>query len=283
MSLDDRPAAAVNLDPIVPSRHASVHGSERLKHEPQVSRAGLVIFVLIVLIGLVAIAAYGMAHRQHDSAALATYTKANSAPTVSVEMPVMQQSAREVVLPGSIQAFSQAPIYARTTGYVKAWYHDSGSHVAKGDLLALIETPELDQQLAVAKADLATAQSNAALARTTADRYKDLIAKNAVSQQDTDTAVMQLEARDTQVASAQANVHRLEELQSFERITAPFDGVITARNLDVGQLISAAGSTSSTGSGNVAGSREIFDVADIRRLRVFVNVPQIYSPDAKNG
>jgi RND family efflux transporter MFP subunit len=283
MSLDDRPAAAVNLDPIVPSRHASVHGSEQLKHEPQVSRAGLVIFVLIVLIGLVAIAAYGMAHRQHESGALATYTKANSAPSVSVEMPSLQQSAREVILPGSIQAFSQAPIYARTTGYVKAWYHDIGSHVTKGELLAVIETPELDQQLAVAKADLATAQSNAALAKTTAERYRELIAKNAVSQQDTDTAVMQLEARDTQVASAQASVHRLEELQSFERIIVPFDGVVTARNLDVGQLISAAGSTSSTGSGSVAGNKEIFDIADTSRLRVFINVPQIYSPDAKNG
>jgi RND family efflux transporter MFP subunit len=283
MSLDHQPAPAVDLDAIVPSRHAAVHGSEQLKHEPQVSRGGLIVFVLIVLIGLAAVAAYGMAHREHESSALASYTKANSAPTVSVEMPTMQQSAREVVLPGSMQAFSQAPIYARTTGYVKAWYHDIGSHVVKGDLLALIETPELDQQLAVAKADLATAQSNAALAKTTADRYKDLIAKNAVSQQDTDTAVMQLEARGTQVASAQANVHRLEELQSFERITAPFDGVITARNLDVGQLISAAGSTSSTGTSNVAGSKEIFDIADNTRLRVFINVPQVYSPDAKDG
>ena len=283
MSPDNQPVPATSLDAIVPSRHAAVHGSEQLRKEPQVSRGGLVVFVLLVLIALGVIAAYGMAHRKQQSSALASYTNANSAPTVTVELPTMQQTAREVILPGSIQAFAQAPIYARTTGYVKAWYHDIGSHVAKGDLLALIETPELDQQLAVAKADLATAQTNAALAKTTADRYKDLIAKNAVSQQDTDSAVMQLEARSSQVASAQANVHRLEELQSFERITAPFDGVVTARNLDVGQLISAAGSTSSTGSGNVAGSKEIFDISDTRRLRVFVNVPQIYSPDAKNG
>ena len=283
MSTDNQPVHATGIDAIIPSKHTAVHGSEQLKTEPQVSRGGLLLFVLIVLIALGAIAAYGMAHRRQESSALAKYTKANSAPTVTVELPTMQQSAREVVLPGSIQAFSDAPIYARTTGYVKAWYHDIGSHVAKGELLALIETPELDQQLAVAKADLATAQSNASLAKTTADRYKDLIAKNAVSQQDTDSAVMQLEARNAQVASAQANVHRLEELQSFERIAAPFDGVVTARNLDVGQLISAAGSTSATGSGSVAGSKEIFNISDTRRLRVFINVPQIYSPDAKNG
>jgi RND family efflux transporter MFP subunit len=283
MSLDNNTVHATDLNAIVPSRQAAVHGSEQLQHEPPVSRGGLVVLVAIVLIALAAIAAYGMVHRKHESSELASYTKANSAPPVAVEMPTMQQSAREVILPGNMQAFSQASIYARTTGYVKAWYHDIGAHVSKGDLLALIETPELDQQLASAKADLATAQSNAALAKTTAARYQDLIAKNAVSQQDTDTAAMQFQSRNTEMASAQANVRRLEELQSFERITAPFDGVITARNLDVGQLISAAGSTSTAGFGSVAASKQIFDISDIRRLRVFVNVPQVYSPDAKNG
>jgi RND family efflux transporter MFP subunit len=166
---------------------------------------------------------------------------------------------------------------------VKAWYHDIGSHVGKGELLAIIETPELDQQLEQARADLATAQSNAALAKTTASRYQDLIGNNAVSQQDTDNAVTQLKATATQVNSATANVRRLEELQSFERIVAPFDGVITTRNIDVGQLITATGSTTTAGAGTTVGNKQIFDLSAINILRVFVNVPQIYSPDAKNG
>ncbi len=196
---------------------------------------------------------------------------------------MLQQSAQEILLPGNMQAFTLAPIYARTTGYVKAWYHDIGSHVSKGELLAVIETPELDQQLEQAKADLATAQSNASLAKTTASRYQDLIGNNAVSQQDTDNAVTQLKATATQVNSATANVRRLEELQLFERVVAPFDGVITTRNIDVGQLITATGSTTTAGAGTTVGNRQIFDLSVISTLRVFVNVPQIYSPDAKDG
>jgi RND family efflux transporter MFP subunit len=155
--------------------------------------------------------------------------------------------------------------------------------VKKGDLLAVIETPELDQQLAQAKADVATAQSNAALAKVTADRYQGLVEQNAVSQQDTDNAAAQLRASNTQVVSAQANVKRLEELQSFERIEAPFDGVITARNIDVGQLVTSAGSTTTAGAGTISGNKEIFDVSAVEMLRVFINVPQVNSPDAKNG
>ncbi len=202
---------------------------------------------------------------------------------MSIEQPVFQKTAQEIVLPGNMQAFTLAPIYARTTGYVKSWNHDIGSHVAKGELLAIIETPELDQQLAQAKADLATAQSNAALAKITSDRYADLIGDNAVSQQDTDNAISQLKATTTQVNSATANVHRLEELQAFERVVAPFDGVITARNIDIGQLISATGSTTTAGAGTIVGNKEIFDISAINTLRVFVNVPQIYAPDVKNG
>jgi RND family efflux transporter MFP subunit len=250
---------------------------------PEVSRGCLLTLVVAVLIVAVVAAAAGIVRRVHANAELVKTTDANAAPPVSLAQPVFEKDAREIVLPGNMQAFTLAPIYARTTGYVKSWWHDIGSHVHKGDLLAVIETPELDQQLAQAKADLATAESNAALAKITADRYRGLIAQNAVSQQDTDNAVAQLEASNTQVNSAQANVHRLEELQSFERIEAPFDGVITARNLDIGQLVTPAGSTTTPGAGTVSASKEVFDISAIGTLRVFVNVPQIYAPDAKNG
>lgn len=261
------------------------HVPELIKHQrpPKVSRVSVLTPVVIVFVVTVILAIAGVVRRQHASTVLAKYTDTVASPTVSVEQPVLQQSAQEIVLPGNMQAFTLAPIYARTTGYVKAWYHDIGSHVSKGELLAIIETPELDQQLAQAKADLATAQSNQALAKTTADRYADLIGNNAVSQQDTDNAISQLKATTTQVNSATANVRRLEELQSFERVVAPFDGVVTARNLDIGQLISATGSTTTAGAGTTVGNKEIFDVSAINTLRVFVNVPQIYAPDAKNG
>jgi RND family efflux transporter MFP subunit len=263
----------------------AVHAPEQLKHAPppKVSLGSVLTPVLLVFIVTVVLAVFGIVRRQHASTVLAKYTDAVAPPPVSVEQPVLQQNAQEIVLPGNMQAFTLAPIYARTTGYVKAWYHDIGSHVNKGDLLAVIETPELDQQLEQAKADLATAQSNAALAKTTAGRYEDLIGNNAVSQQDTDNAVSQLKTTSTQVNSAEANVHRLEELQSFERIVAPFDGVITARNIDVGQLITATGSTTTAGAGTVIGNKEILDISAIRTLRVYVNVPQIHAPDARNG
>ena len=166
---------------------------------------------------------------------------------------------------------------------MKAWYHDIGSHVRKGDLLALIETPELDQQLAQAKADLASAQSNAELAKVTANRYLGLLKQNAVSEQDTDNAKAQLQARNAEVNSAEANVKRLSELVSFERVVSPFDGVVTARNLDVGQLVSSAGSTSTPGTGTVIGSKPMFEISAVQKLRVYVTVPQVYAPDAKAG
>jgi RND family efflux transporter MFP subunit len=247
------------------------------------SRSSVLTLVVVVLIIAAVVAVVGILERKHASAELAHYTDVNYAPPVSLVQPVFEKSASEIVLPGNIQAYTQAPIYARTTGYVKAWYKDIGAHVHKGDLLAVIETPELDQQLAQARADLATAQSNASLAKITANRYQGLIGQNAVSQQDTDNAVQQLEARNSQVASAQANVQRLEQLQAFERIVAPFDGVITARNLDIGQLITATGSTTTPGAGTIPGNKEVFDISAIQTLRVFINVPQVYAPDAKNG
>ncbi len=250
---------------------------------PEVSRLLLLTLVAVFLVAAAAFAITGIARRVHANTELVRYTDANAAPPVSLAQPAFEKDAREIVLPGNMQAFTLAPIYARATGYVKSWSYDIGSHVHKGDLLAVIETPELDQQLAQATADLATAQSNAALAKITAARYQGLIAQNAVSQQDTDNALAQLQATTAQVNSAQANVHRLQELQSFERIEAPFDGVITTRNLDIGQLVTPAGSTTTPGAGTVSGSKEVFDISATQTLRVFVNVPQIYAPEAKNG
>jgi RND family efflux transporter MFP subunit len=285
MSTDEHKFYEVDPDAGAPaSKYSAVHGSEQLKHEtPKASRGALAVLVVVILIVLAIVAVFGIVRRIHATTELETYTDTTAAPPVSVQAPVLQQSSNEIVLPGNMQAFTLAPIYARTTGYVKVWYHDIGTHVKKGDLLAIIETPELDQQLAAAKADLATAESNAGLAKTTADRYSDLISKNAVSQQDTDTAASAFEARNTEVNSAKANVQRLQELVSFERIVAPFDGVVTARNLDIGQLISATGSTTTAGAGTVTGNKEIFDISAINTLRVYVNVPQVYAPDAKNG
>jgi RND family efflux transporter MFP subunit len=250
---------------------------------PPISRGVLLTVVVCVLVVAVVIGVTGVLRRVHANTELADYTDANAAPPVALAQPVFEKSAREIVMPGNMQAFTLAPIYARTTGYVKVWNKDIGAHVHKGELLAVIETPELDQQLSQAKADLATAQSNAGLAKVTSDRYQGLIGQSAVSQQDTDNATSQLEARNTEVSSAEANVRRLEELQSFERIEAPFDGVITARNLDIGQLVTTTGSTTTPGAGTITSSKEVFDIAAIQTLRVFINVPQIYAPDAKNG
>src|SRR6201996_3406956 len=283
MNADDQKTPRANADQSAAEEQAAPRDAQQTKQEPPtVSRGSVLSLVAILLVVAIVVAVFGIITRKHASAELTTYTKNTAAPPVTLEKPTMQPGGREIVLPGNMQAFTMAPIYARTTGYVKAWYHDIGSPVRKGELLAVIETPELDQQLASAKADLATAESNAGIAKVTSDRYSDLIGLNAVSQQDTDTAAQALEARNTQVASAKANVQRLEELVSFERIIAPFDGVITARNLDIGQLITATGSTSTAGGANSA-NKEIFDISAIRTLRVFINVPQIYSPDAKNG
>jgi RND family efflux transporter MFP subunit len=284
MSTDEHKFYEIDPANAPASKYSAVHGSEQLKQEnPKVTSRSLVTLTVVVLIVLAALAIFGILRRMQATRTLTKYTDADSAPPVSIEVPALQQSANEIVLPGNVQAYTMAPIYARTTGYVKAWYHDIGAHLSKGDLLAVIETPELDQQLDQAKADLATAQSNAAIAKTTADRYKDLISLNAVSQQDTDTMAAQDAAAKTQVNSAVANVRRLEALQGFERIVAPFDGVITTRNIDVGQFITATGSTITPGAGTVTGSKEMFDMSAIRVLRVYVNVPQVNAPDAKPG
>ena len=196
-------------------------------------------------------------------------------PTVAVVHPERTAEAEEVVLPANVQAFISAPIYARTNGYLKKWYADIGAHVKQGQLLAEIETPEVDQQLQQARADLGTAQANLHLAEITANRYQDLLKSNSVSQQETDNATGALAANKATVRANEANVSRLQQLQSFEKIYAPFTGVITARKTDIGDLIDAGASGGS--------KTDLFDIAQPDRLRVYVNVPEAYSQAAKPG
>jgi RND family efflux transporter MFP subunit len=195
-------------------------------------------------------------------------------PTVNVIRPKQTTTSQELVLPANVEPYINAPIYARTNGYLKRWYADIGAHVKKGQLLAEIETPEIDQQLLQARANVATAQANLKLAETTATRYQDLLKSDSVSQQETDNAVGSLNANKAIVQAGQANVKQLEALQSFERIYAPFDGVVTARNTDIGALITA---------GNSGTSSELFRIAQPGKLRVYVNVPEGYSQAAKPG
>ena len=196
-------------------------------------------------------------------------------PTVSVVHPKRTAPADEVVLPADVQAYIDSPIYARTNGYLKRWYVDIGARVKNGQLLADIETPEVDQQLRQSRADLATAEANLHLSQITAERYTDLLKTDSVSKQDADNAEGDYAAKRATVQSAQANVKRLEELQSFEKIYAPFEGVITARRTDIGALID---------SGSSGGTRtELFHIAQPDKLRVYVSVPEAYSQAAKPG
>jgi RND family efflux transporter MFP subunit len=225
-----------------------------------------VIVVAIVLAGLIP--------RWKATAALKTQTRDLSTPSVTVMHPKMGAPQNEVILPGNIQAFEDSPIYARTNGYLKKWYADIGTRVKAGQLLAEIETPEVDQQLDQARADLNTARANYQLSEITANRYQELLKTDSVSKQDVDNATGDFAAKKAMVASAESNVRRLQEMQSFEKIYAPFEGVITAHNTDVGHLIN---------SGAGAPATELFHIASVRKLRVYVNVPQQYSPAAKPG
>jgi RND family efflux transporter MFP subunit len=201
-------------------------------------------------------------------------TEEAAIPTVAVVFPREGAPTQEIVLPGNTQAFSDAPIYARTSGYLKRWYFDIGAHVQKGQVLAEIETPEVDQQLQQAQADLDTAQANLNIAKITASRWQDLVSTGSVSQQETDQAVSNLSAVKAAAESSAANVRRLERLQSFEKVYAPFDGIITARNTDIGALIDAGANTQ---------PRELFHIAAIRTLRLYVAVPEVYSRAARAG
>ena len=231
---------------------------------------GLLLLSIIVVVALV-VAVPGIVERARARTQLRQQTIALAAPMVVVAKPKMGEPSQEVVLPGNIEAYVDSGIYARTDGYLKKWYFDIGAHVRKGQLLAVIESPEVDQELAQAKADLATAEANESNARIQAARYQKLLKSNAVSTQDTDDFTTQAASTETQVKSALANMQRLQQLVGFEKIYAPFDGTITARNVDIGTLIDS-------GTG-----KELFHLSQESVLRVYVNVPQVYSPACVPG
>jgi RND family efflux transporter MFP subunit len=199
---------------------------------------------------------------------------ANSAiPSVNVVLPKGGAEAEGVELPGNTEAFTDTPIYARTSGYIKHWYVDIGARVKQGQLLAVVETPELDQQLQQAEAQLKNAEANLQIADITATRWQNLLKTDSVSHQEADQAVSDLHSKEALVESNKANVDRLEQLQSFERIVAPVDGVITARNTDVGALIQA----------DTTAPKELFHLSAIQKLRIYVPVPEVYAPSVKTG
>ena len=236
-----------------------------------ISPRGAALGALLLAVLAVVLAVVGILSRKSAEAVLAERTEEIAAPTVLTATPKAGTPLNTFMLPGNVTAFTDAPIYARTSGYLKKWYFDIGSHVKRGALLAEISAPELDQQLAQAENELLTAQATANNARIQADRYSGLVKTNAVSQQDTDTYVNQAAATAAAVRSAQSNVQRLRELQSFEKIYAPFDGVVTARTVDTGQLIE-------TGA-----TKELFRLQAIQTLRVYTNVPQAYAASVKHG
>jgi RND family efflux transporter MFP subunit len=225
-----------------------------------------------LLIGL--IIHRGIGFRVDAETALTKETDSAAIPSVAVVHPTLGSPSGEIVLPGNTQAFTDTPIYARTNGYLKAWHVDIGARVQQGQLLAEIETPELDQQLQQAEADLNSAQATFNIAEITNNRWQKLVAKRAVSMQEADQAKSDVVGKQAIVAANEANVRRLKQLQDFEKVTAPFDGVITARNTDIGALINA---------GSSGTPRELFHLASIERLRVFTPVPEVYAAAVRNG
>jgi RND family efflux transporter MFP subunit len=233
------------------------------------------IAALIALALISAILIFGIRSRTKAEAKLRTVAQDMAVPSVSVVSPKPSAPAQEVILPGNIQPFISSPIYARTDGYLKKWYFDIGARVKAGQLLAVIESPEVDQQLAQAQATMGTAQANLQLAEITMNRYQGLLQKHAVSQQDVDNAVGAYNANKAIVEADQASVQRYAALVSFEKVYAPFDGVITARNTDIGDLINSGSST--------APRTDMFHISQTDLLRVYVNVPQEYSQGVKPG
>ena len=247
--------------------------SEQSGRTPEKSTA-LFKFLIGAVIVLVVLGAFTLFQRRAQYHALAEETESLAIPTVAVTHPTAEVAQEDLVLPGTLTAYVESPIYARTNGYLQKWYHDIGTRVPKGELLADIDTPEVDQQLSQARADLNTSQANANLSRITSMRYQELIKTDGVSKQEVDNAVGDYEAKAAIVKSSEANLRRLEELESFKHVYAPFSGVITRRNIDTGTLINA-------GNGGV--QQELFRLAQTDPIRVYVSVPETYSSSVRGG
>jgi RND family efflux transporter MFP subunit len=246
---------------------------EITREEPKLTRGSWIGMVVVAAI-IAAVVIFGVMARRGTERTLEKETAASAIPSVNVVYPTPSTLSSEIALPGNTQAFTDTPIYSRTNGYLKSWYFDIGAHVKKGQLMATIETPEVDQQLQVAQADLKSAEANLDLANTTSTRYQNLLKTNSVSKQETDVAMSDASAKKAAVDASMANVRRLEQLQSFEKVYAPFDGIVTARNTDIGRLISAGQNTT---------PQELFHLAAIGKIRVYVSVPEAYSAAIKDG
>jgi RND family efflux transporter MFP subunit len=239
------------------------------------TRLGRKVVSRLLLAGLAAIvvAFFGISSRQRSEADLTQWTSAQAVPTVEVVSPARGVGQQQLVLPGNVEAWYEAPIYARVNGYVKMWYNDIGAKVKAGELLAEIDTPDLDQQYEQAKGELAKAQANEALAELTAKRWEAMRVQDAVSEQNADEKVGYYNASKAEVAAAQADVAKLAALEGFKRIIAPFDGVVTARNIDVGALVNSTPTS----------PLSLFQVADIHEMRIYVAVPQSFSAELHVG
>ncbi len=240
--------------------------------EPVISPRRLRVAGLIAALIAGVIVVIGIATRVSNARQLKNWTDAQTVPTVMVALPQSSVGDTPLELPGRIEAFARAPIYARVSGYLKSWYTDIGTQVKAGQLLAVIETPDLDQQLLQAKADLASADADAALASTTAKRWQSMLSSDSVSRQEVDQKTGDFIAKQARAKAAKANVDRIEAMKGYARIVAPFDGVVTARNTDVGALINAG-----------SAGQELFVVSDVHKLRVYVQVPQRDVPSMVHG
>ena len=258
--LPPRPDAATRMNALPVSRAAA--------NNEAVKRRRLILPVALAAVAA-ALLALGIVPRLHASTALTEQVYAQREVPVETVAPTRAPASQELLLPGSVTPYADASIYARTSGYVQHWYADIGTKVKAGQTLADIQTPELDAQLKQARADEATAKANYAFANSTAQRWQTMLKTQSVSQQDTDAKTSDSEAKLAALQSAQANVARLTELVSYEKVTAPFDGVVTVRNVDVGALVTSGGSPGLAGMPG-----ELFHIEQTDRLRIFVNVPQ---------